>query len=347
METLTNEQLCVLAQTGDEQAGSRLIGNNIPFIQQMVSQIAESPLRKEQLSSCGIGTDDLVQAGSIGMWRASQGYDLSSGNKFLTYAKPAIKRAMSDLIRQYSQDAVWRLKQDKANTWKIVYLDDPLNDTEEDTIESLIASPHTKTPEQIYIERETETELREAMDALPDRENVYVQYRFGFTDGEAHPLTETAQYFRMTESRAKGVERSALKLLRHELLVEIPERAFVKAEDRLTKLLVENGELHAVELRLKSQKKRGRKIAAAVYEYLADCDGKWGELSYNFKDDTAEILLLAEWDTVVSHRFALRVIEHLRIHCIKKLPDEIVLTFIGPEQMQVRTSNCRLSEEKC
>ena len=169
-----------------------------------------------------------------------------------------------------------------------------MNDTGEDTIESLIASPHTKPPEQIYIERETETELREAMDALPDRENVYVQYRFGFTDGEVHPLTETAQYFRLTESRAKGVERSALKRLRHELFIEIPERAFVKAEDRLTKLLVEEGELHSVELRLKSQKKRGRKITAAVYEYLADCGGKWGELSYNFKDDTAKILLLAE-----------------------------------------------------
>ena len=200
-----------------------------------------------------------MQAGSIGMWRAIRGYDLSSGNKFLTYAKPAIKRAMSDLIRQYSQDAVWRMKQDKANTWKIVYLDETLNDTGEDTIESLIASPHTKPPEQIYIAQETETELRNAMDALPDRENVYVQYRFGFTDGEAHPLTETAQYFRLTESRAKGVERSTLKRLRHELFIEIPERAFAKVEDRLTKLLFEEGELHTVELRLKSQRKRGKK----------------------------------------------------------------------------------------
>ena len=220
----------------------------------------------------------------------------------------------------------------KANTWKIIYLDELLDNTGEDAIESLIALPYTKLPEQICIEQETVAELREAMDTLPDRENIYVQYRFGFTDGEVHPLTDTAQYFRLTESRAKGLERSALKLLRHELLIEIPERAFVKAEDRLTKLLVEEGELHSVELRLKSQKKRGRKITAAVYEYLADCGGTWGELSYNFKDDTAKILLLAEWDTVVSHRFAMRAIEHLRIHHNSKLPDKIVLTFIAPEQ---------------
>ena len=78
-----------------------------------------------------------------------------------------------------------------------------------------------------------------------------------------------------------------------------------------------------------------------------DCGGKWGELSYNFKDDKAEILLLAEWDTMVSHRFAIRAIEHLRIHRNDKLPDRIVLTFIGPEQIKDRASNCRLSKEKC
>ena len=176
-------------------------------------------------------------------------------------------------------------------------------------------------------------ELHEAMGVLPDRESVYIHYRFGFTDDKAHPLTETAQYFRLTESRAKGVERSALKLLKHELLVKIPERAFVRAEDQLTKILVAAGELHAVELRLKSQKRRGRKITAAVYEYLADYGGKWGEIRYSFKDDTAEILLLAEWDTMVSHKFAMRAIEYLRVHGRNALPDKIVLTFVSTEQI--------------
>lgn len=173
------------------------------------------------------------------------------------------------------------------------------------------------------------------MEALPNRESVYIRYRYGFAEGEAHPLAETAQHFRLTESRAKSVERSAMKMLKHELLIEIPERAFVKAEDRLTKMLVDVGELHAVELRLRSQKKRGKKITAAVYEYLADCGGKWGELRYNFMDDTAEVLLLAEWDTMLSHRFAMRAIEYLREHGCNALPDKIVLTFVSPEQIMM------------
>ena len=332
MKDLTNEQLCKLAQAGDEQAVSLLIEANLPFVRKVANQIVENPVWQEHLSSCGVGFDDLVQVGSIGLWRAIDSYELSSGVKFLTYAAPAIRRSMSDLIRQYSRDTVWQLRHDKANAWKIIYLDEDLDDTEDDTVETLISSPCAKLPEQIYIEQETAAELHEAMDALPDRENVYVQYRFGFGDGKGHPLTETARYFHLTESRTKSVEHSALKLLRHELLIEIPERAYARAKDRLTKVLVAAGELHAVELQLKSQQKRGRKITAVVYEYLADCDGKWGELRYNFKDDTAEVLLLADWDTTISHRFAMRAIEHFRTYRNDKLPDRIMLTFIGPDQ---------------
>lgn len=332
METLTNEQLCALAQAGDEQAVSLLIKANLPFIRKVANQIAENPVRQEHLCACGVGFDDLVQAGSIGLWRAIDSYDFSSGIKFLTYAASAVRRAMSDLIRQYSRDTVWQLRNDKAHAWKIIYLDEDLDDAGEDTVECLIASPNVKSPERIYIERETAAELHEAMDALPDRENVYVQYRFGFANGKDHLLTETAQYFHLTESRAKSVEHSALKLLRHDLLFEIPKRAYARAEDKLTKLLVAAGEPHAVELRLKLHKKRGKKITAAVYKYLADCDGDWGEIFYDFKDGTAEIILLAEWDTIVSHRFAMRVIEHFRIRRSDELLDKIVLTFIGPEQ---------------
>ena len=322
MKDLTNEQLCALAQAGDEQAVSLLIKANLPFVRKVANQIVGNPTHQAHLSACGVGFDDLVQAGSIGLWKAINSYDFSSGNKFLTYAAPAIKRAMIDLIRQYSQG------EDTSGEVG------SLNDVHNDAIRNLMMLPSKTQLEQIYIEQETVAELHEAMGALLDRENIYVQYRSGFGDSEDHPLTETAQYFHLTESRAKSVERSALKLLRHELLFEIPERAYARAEDRLTKDLVAAGELHAIELRLKSQKKRGKKIIAAVYEYLADCDGTWGELHYDFKGGTAEIILLAEWDTVVSHRFAMRAVEHLQKVPITKLPEKYMLTFIGPEQKE-------------
>ncbi|MDE7218188.1 MAG: sigma-70 family RNA polymerase sigma factor [Oscillospiraceae bacterium] len=330
MEFLTNEQLCVLAQSGDEEAASRLIKINQRFIYQVIHEVIGSLPKERLFPIYGLEPDDLMQAGQIGLWKVIDGYDLSSGNKFLTYAAPAVKRAVIDLIRQYSQDKAWKSRVDQSSL-----LDSPSgSNSEESPTETSAATLNVKNPEQILIEQETIAELHEAMEALPDRENVYVQCRFGFTDGKTHPLTETAQYFHLTESRAKGVERSALKLLKHELLIEIPERAYARAEDKLTRLLVAERELHSVDLRLKSQQKRGRKITAAVYEYLADCDGKWGELRYNFKDDTAEVLLLADWDTTVSRRFAMRAVEYLRQHRAEAPPERLLLTFISPEQIE-------------
>ncbi|MCI2056238.1 MAG: hypothetical protein LKJ86_03735 [Oscillibacter sp.] len=96
----------------------------------------------------------------------------------------------------------------------------------------------------------------------------------------------------------------------------------------LTKLLVSEGELQTVELRLKSRKKRGKRTAAAVYEYIADYDGTWGELRFDLIKGEAEIIVLADNDAIKSRKFAVRAME-----CINTLrhgdpPERITLTFI-------------------
>ena len=68
---------------------------------------------------------------------------------------------------------------------------------------------------------------------------------------------------------------------------------------------------HMLRLKRKSQTKRKKKIAAAVYRYQVDNDGEWGEISFDFEAGTAEIILLAEWDTTVSKKFAKQAIRHL------------------------------------
>ena len=71
------------------------------------------------------------------------------------------------------------------------------------------------------------------------------------------------------------------------------ERAYRRAVDKLTEILVAEGALHAVRLKQKSKTKCKKKIAAAIYEYQADCDGEWGEISFDFENGTAEIVRLA------------------------------------------------------
>ena len=105
------------------------------------------------------------------------------------------------------------------------------------------------------------------------------------------------------------------------------ERAYRKAAEHLTLLLVENGGIHAVRLKQKSKTKRKKKIATAVYEYQADCDGEWGEIVFDFENGTGSIVRLADWDTMISNVFAKRVIRYL-LNCENdRLPKETMFAF--------------------
>ena len=105
------------------------------------------------------------------------------------------------------------------------------------------------------------------------------------------------------------------------------ERAYHKAVDHLTCLLTEAGVLHMIRLKRKSHTKRKKKIAAAIYEYQADCDGEWGEISLDFQNGKAEVIRLADWDTIKTNRFANKAIAYL-LNCEnEKLPKETMVAF--------------------
>ena len=70
-----------------------------------------------------------------------------------------------------------------------------------------------------------------------------------------------------------------------------------------------------------------QKIAAAVYLYQADNDGEWGEIRFDFATGTAEIIRLAEWDTIKSNVFARTAIRHIQSLPEAKLPSEAVVMF--------------------
>lgn len=105
------------------------------------------------------------------------------------------------------------------------------------------------------------------------------------------------------------------------------ERAYRRVVEKLTVLLVEAGALHAVRLKRKSVKRAKKKIAAAVYEYQADCDGEWGEIQFDFVNGSAEIIRLAERDTMVSMVFAERAIAFVQQPGQPDIPKNAIIAF--------------------
>lgn len=70
-----------------------------------------------------------------------------------------------------------------------------------------------------------------------------------------------------------------------------------------------------------------QKIAAAVYLYQADNDGEWGEIRFDFATGTAEIVRLAEWDTIKSDIFARTAIRYIQSLSEVRLLKKAVVMF--------------------
>ena len=214
--SMTNERLCALAQKGDEGARELLVEKNMGFIVQTADLVYRSSSLEG--SDLNIDVDDLVQEGSIGLLRAVDGFDPARKIKFLTYAAPFIRNAMTDLVR----DAFSRYEQrmiDSENGLGLqkVRLDEVLPGEERLLCMEAVADITAKSPEQVYEERETLRELYEGLGQISEREQTYLLYRHGFTDDIGHTLIGTAIHFHLSESRAKKLEAEAMDNLWLEL----------------------------------------------------------------------------------------------------------------------------------
>lgn len=65
MKTMSNEQLCSLAQQGDTNVQNLLIENNLPYIKQTAYDLWNA--HAELNRSLGIMQENLIQEGSIGL----------------------------------------------------------------------------------------------------------------------------------------------------------------------------------------------------------------------------------------------------------------------------------------
>ena len=87
--------------------------------------------------------------------------------------------------------------------------------------------------------------------------------------------------------------------------------------------------IHTVTLK-QTDMRKNKRIAAAVYLYQADNDGEWGELRFDFESSTAEIVKLADWDTVKSNIFA-----KMAIRFVQSLPETRLLkSTVVPFEME-------------
>ena len=203
---MTNEQLCSLAREGDKAAEAALIENILPSIQITAANI------QKRYSGILLETDDLVQEALIGVLRGIKTYDPETGNLFLTYAQAIAENAILDYVRRCASAI--------PASGSILSLDalPPGFDSEANvSYADIIPDDYSKNPEQLFIRKETITEVRNALGKISARERAYLHYRFGFLDYVLHDQSETAAHFHLSLSRARHTEKAALNNVRRAL----------------------------------------------------------------------------------------------------------------------------------
>lgn len=89
MDYNKNSELLKLAVSGDEDATSRLMENNLGLVRSIALRFKDR----------GVEYEDLIQIGSIGMLKAIRSFDLEKGTVFSTYAVPLIIGEIRRFIR--------------------------------------------------------------------------------------------------------------------------------------------------------------------------------------------------------------------------------------------------------
>ena len=122
------------------------------------------------------------------------------------------------------------------------------------------------------------------------------------------------------------------------------ERAYQRALEKMMKHLAGHEVFHVLQLRLSSQEKKNKKIAAAVYSYWADYDGDWGEIRFDFLKNEAEIIKLADGDFTKSQPFVKHTIQEIRAIEDDKLPKKLTVPFWyeweAPQAARERKLSC-------
>lgn len=184
----------------DQEARSRLIEHNL----RLVVYIAK------KFENTGIGVEDLISIGTIGLIKAINTFNPLKNIKLATYASRCIENEILMYLRRNN-----KIKFE-------VSIDEPLN-VDWDGNE-LLLSDILGTDENI-ISKNLEDEvdkrlLRMALDQLSERERIIIELRFGINtkDGRERTQKEVADLMGISQSYISRLEKKIMKRLKKEIM---------------------------------------------------------------------------------------------------------------------------------
>ena len=226
------EELIQRSQSGDREATELLVEENSGLIWSVV----------RRFMGRGAEADDLYQLGCLGLLKAIEGFDLEFGTQFSTYAVPKIAGEIRRFLRDDGAVKVSRSLKEQSATIKVARSRLTAALGREPTVQEIsrqtgfsleeIALAETATAATESIQKQTGEEgfslenvltdteseeglvekiaLRQAINALPERERTVIQLRY------FHCLTQqrVAKVMQVSQVQVSRIEKKALTMLK-------------------------------------------------------------------------------------------------------------------------------------
>ena len=189
-----------LGEEGNGEAKSMLIEHNL----RLVVYIAK------KFDNTGIGVEDLISIGTIGLIKAINTFNSGKNIKLATYASRCIENEILMYLRRNS-----KLRME-------VSIDEPLN-VDWDGNELLLSDILGTDEDVIYHDIETDVEhrlLKTAIGKLSGRERMIIELRFGLNtiDGEEKTQKEVADMLGISQSYISRLEKKIMGRLKKEIV---------------------------------------------------------------------------------------------------------------------------------
>ena len=191
------EQAFKLLETDFAAARETLIVHNL----RLVVYIAK------KFENTGVGLDDLVSIGTIGLIKAVNTFSVNRNIKLATYASRCIENEILMYLRKTSQRRCE------------ISIDEPLN-VDWDGNELLLSDVLVTDSDCVNARIEDETEkklLHDAVNHLTPRERQIMEMRFGLKGGREKTQKEVADEIGISQSYISRLEKRIIKQLREEL----------------------------------------------------------------------------------------------------------------------------------
>lgn len=230
---------------GDKIALDKVVQANLRFVISVAKQYQNQ----------GVGLEDLISEGNLGLIKAAQRFDTTRGFKFISYAVWWIRQAIMQSIAEHSrtirlpnnhinsinkinrtavlleqqlereptleelekalEEFDIKVKDSYSYTTRMTSLDAPVINGEDMFLYDIIENQNSEKPDINFMHESLLSDIEKVMKQLNNRQRTIMCMYYGIMGFQQMTLEEIGEYFSLTRERVRQIKDMAIRILKN------------------------------------------------------------------------------------------------------------------------------------